>query len=50
MVQKPNGRWLNQKFRGKKGGALLKPVTLDLLKFLGEDWTAYDAIYGPKQN
>ena len=47
LVQKPNGRWLNKSF-GEKGGALLKPVTLDLMKFLGEDWTAYESIYGPK--
>ena len=47
LVQKPNGPWLDKNF-GKKGGALLKPVTLDLLKFLGEDWVAYEAIYGSK--
>ena len=47
MVQKPDTRWLNKSL-GVKGGALLKPVTLDLLKFLGEDWSLYEAIYGPK--
>lgn len=47
LVQKPNGRWLNQSF-DQKGGALLKPVTLDLLKYQGTDWSAYDAIYGAK--
>ncbi len=47
LVQKPNGRWLNQSF-DQKGGALLKPVTLELLKYQGADWSAYDAIYGAK--
>lgn len=47
LVQKPNTRWLNKSL-GIKGGGLLKPVTLDLFKFLGNDWSAYEDIYGPK--
>lgn len=33
---------------GTKKGALFKPVTRDLLAYLGEDWAAYQQTYDPK--
>ncbi len=47
LVQKPNDRWLRESL-GVKGGAVLKPVTLDLLKYNGSVWSAYADIYGAK--
>lgn len=33
---------------GTRKGVLFKPVTLDLFKDLGDDWSAYQGIYDPK--
>ena len=49
MVEKPDGKWL-ENFFGNEGGAVLKPVTLTLFKHLGEDWADYAPIYDAKTN
>ena len=33
---------------GTKKGALFKPVTRELFRYLGDDWAAYNQIYDPK--
>jgi spore coat protein H len=33
-----------------KGGALFKPVSTNLFRYLGEDWAKYNQTYDPKRN
>ena len=33
---------------GSKEGLLLKPVTTELFRYLGEDWAKYNQMYDPK--
>src|SRR5207302_2488984 len=47
MVEAVNGPFLAEWF-GSKNIPLFKPVTYDLFKHLGDDWSAYAAIYDLK--
>ncbi|HZR20793.1 MAG TPA: CotH kinase family protein [Verrucomicrobiae bacterium] len=47
LVENPDETWARAQF-GTEGVALFKPVTYELFKDLGEDWTAYEGIYDPK--
>lgn len=47
LVENPDAAWAREQF-GREGVALFKPVTYELFKDLGEDWTAYEGIYDPK--
>jgi len=47
MVENPDSEWAYEQF-GVEGIALFKPVTYELFKDLGEDWSAYERIYDPK--
>jgi len=47
LVENPDSVWAREQF-GVGGVALFKPVTYELFKDLGEDWTAYEGIYDPK--
>ncbi|MBI3417702.1 MAG: CotH kinase family protein, partial [Verrucomicrobia bacterium] len=46
-VENPDAEWTTEVF-GATNVALFKPVTMELFKYLGNDWTAYDRIYDPK--
>jgi spore coat protein H len=47
MVENPDAEWAEEQF-GIDGIALFKPVTYELFRDLGDDWTAYEGIYDPK--
>jgi hypothetical protein len=47
MVENPDAQWAEEQFN-TQGIALFKPVTYELFKDLGDDWTAYEGIYDPK--
>jgi spore coat protein CotH len=47
MVENVDGGFARDQFGTDKMG-LFKPVTYDLFKYLGEDWTPYQGIYDPK--
>lgn len=47
MIENPDAEWAREQF-GTKGVALFKPVTYDLFRELGTDWTNYHGIYDPK--
>ena len=47
MVENPDAEWAREQF-GVDGITLFKPVTYELFKDLGDDWTAYEGIYDPK--
>lgn len=47
LVENPDTDWAEEQF-GTKGIALFKPVTYELFKDLGGDWSAYEGIYDPK--
>jgi hypothetical protein len=47
LVENPDAEWAEEQF-GIEGVALFKPVTYELFKDLGDDWTAYEGIYDPK--
>ncbi len=47
VVEDPDKQWLTE-FLSRPGGALFKPVTLDLFQYLGDDWAAYPVVYNPK--
>lgn len=47
LVENPDAAWAREQF-GVEGMALFKPVTYELFKDLGEDWSAYEGIYDPK--
>ncbi|MGE3311980.1 MAG: CotH kinase family protein [Limisphaerales bacterium] len=47
VIEDPGESWLAE-FVHAPGGALFKPVTLDLFADLGDDWEAYDSVYNPK--
>jgi spore coat protein H len=49
MVEKPDNKWLKD-FFGKEGGAVFKPVTLTLFKYLSDNWADYAPVYGPKSD
>ena len=49
MVEKPDNKWLED-FFGKEGGAVFKPVTLTLFKYLSDNWADYAPVYGPKSD
>ncbi len=47
IVENPDSHWAEANF-GTKKGAIFKPVTPTLFKYLGNDWKAYQQIYDPK--
>src|SRR5439155_2908979 len=47
MAEAVNGAFLGERF-GSKNIPLFKPVTYELFKHLGDDWSAYAAIYDLK--
>ncbi|MCX8109384.1 MAG: CotH kinase family protein [Verrucomicrobiae bacterium] len=47
IVENPDAEWAGECF-GIDGVALFKPVTSELFKYLGDDWTAYERIYDPR--
>lgn len=47
LVENPDAAWAREQF-GTGGVALFKPVTYELFKDLGDDWSAYEGIYDEK--
>jgi len=47
LLENLDARFAEERF-GTRSGAILKPVTTDLFRDLGEDWESYEAIYDPK--
>ncbi|MEI6341392.1 MAG: CotH kinase family protein [Verrucomicrobiota bacterium] len=47
LVENLDEGWLAEWFRGRDA-ALFKPVTYELFKDLGTNWSAYEGIYDPK--
>lgn len=47
LVENPDGHWLADAL-GTAGGAVFKPVTLELFHDLGDDWNLYEPVYDPK--
>lgn len=47
IVENPDNAWAEANF-GTRKGAIFKPVTPTLFKFLGDDWKAYNQTYDPK--
>lgn len=47
IVENPDNNWAEANF-GTKKGAIFKPVTPTLFRYLGDDWKAYNQIYDPK--
>jgi hypothetical protein len=47
IVENPDNNWAEANF-GSKKGAIFKPVTPTLFRYLGDDWKAYNQIYDPK--
>lgn len=47
IVENPDNNWAEDRF-GTKKGLILKPVTREPFKYLGEDWKAYQQAYDPK--
>ncbi len=47
IVENPDSNWAEAHF-GTKKGAIFKPVTPTLFRYLGDDWKAYNQIYDPK--
>lgn len=47
LVENPDAQWAREEF-GVAGVTLFKPVTYELFKDLGDDWSAYADIYAPK--
>lgn len=47
LVENPDEEWAREWFR-LDGVALFKPVTNELFKHLGDDWSAYAGVYDPK--
>lgn len=47
MVEEVDSHFAKDRFRTKEG-AIFKPVTGDLLGYLGDDWPAYNHMYDPK--
>src|SRR4051812_14037367 len=47
MAEPVNGAFMAERF-GSKNVPLFKPVTYELFKYLGDDWSAYEAIYDLK--
>jgi spore coat protein H len=49
LVENIDSRFLERNFNDK-GGALFKPVSTDLFRYLGADWAAYNQTYDPKES
>ncbi len=49
IVENPDNNWAEANF-GTKKGAIFKPVTPTLFRYLGDDWKAYNQIYDPKND
>lgn len=47
LIEDPDKKWAREAF-GTDGVAVLKPVTYEPLKYLGDDWKNYEAVYHPK--
>jgi spore coat protein H len=47
IVENPDNNWAEDRF-GTKKGLILKPVTRELFKYQGDDWSAYQQAYDPK--
>ncbi len=47
IVENPDNNWAEDRF-GTKKGLILKPVTREPFKYLGDDWKAYQQTYDPK--
>ncbi|MFM7816050.1 MAG: CotH kinase family protein, partial [Verrucomicrobiota bacterium] len=47
IVENPDNNWAEDRF-GTKKGLILKPVTRELFKYLGDDWKSYQQAYDPK--
>lgn len=47
IVENPDNNWAEDRF-GTKKGLILKPVTRELFKFQGQDWSQYQQAYDPK--
>ena len=47
LVENIDSEFIKKQF-GNKKGALLKPVTTQLLNYLGDDWGKYNQMYDPK--
>jgi len=47
IVENPDNNWAEDQF-GSKKGLILKPVTRELFKFQGEEWSKYQQAYDPK--
>lgn len=47
LVENPDNHWAEANFATRKG-AIFKPVTPTLFRYLGDDWKAYNQIYDPK--
>lgn len=49
VVEDPDEPWLAESL-GAPGGALFKPVTLELFTHLGDDWDPYPTVYNAKSD
>ena len=47
LVENPDSNWAEQNF-GSRKGAIFKPVTRELFKFQGTDWSKYKQAYDAK--
>jgi spore coat protein H len=47
ITEEPDRKWARD-FFGRDGVAVFKPVTYELFKYLGDEWTDYQDIYHPK--
>ncbi len=47
LVENLDNNWAEDRF-GTKKGLILKPVTRELFKFQGQDWSQYQQAYDPK--
>jgi spore coat protein H len=50
LVENVDGGFTDRALAAAKGGALFKPVSVSLFRYLGEDWTKYDQTYDPKSS